>query len=197
MFGDFFSLIKEFISYLWPFRIVEQYERGVYYFLGKVVQVPKWYGGPDCTAGHLWIVVPFFCDIKTLMVVRDTVVTPIQTIEVIGGKSLTFNASAQLEIEAIDLALNTVVKLKQTAAEDIAAILAEKLATVEPDKLEPEARGRLVGGCRQAISAAISKYGVRLLSLRFNNFVRNMRTYRLFQESSRPESSYPHDNSDN
>lgn len=182
--GDFLRVILDSISYLWPFRLVQEYERGVYYFCGKRVVIPRWLGGPDCRPGIPWIVLPFFCEVKTITVVRDTIVTPIQSITIRDGSILTFSASAQIEVDSADAAYNKVNSYAQTVSEDLAAVLAEKLAEVEPERLAPEVRGRLIGACKQSVGAAVGVYGVRVLSIRFNNFVRNARVYRLFNEQS-------------
>lgn len=180
--GDFLRIVLDSISYLWPFRLVQEYERGVYYVAGRRVAVWKWLGGPDCRPGIPWPIVPFFTDVKTLIMVRSTLTTPLQTVTCMDGGTLTFSASVQVEIADPNLAYNAVHDWEETTTEDTAAILAEKLATVDAAKLEIDARGRLIGACRQALTAQVSVYGVRILSLRFNNFVRNIRVMRLFND---------------
>lgn len=182
--GDFLRIILDSFKYLWPFRIVEQFEVGVYYVLGRRIKVPAWYGGPDCRPGRLWVVVPFFTDLKTIAVKRTTLVTPKQTITCLDGRSLTFSASAQVEVGDANLAYNEVDQWAETTAEDIAAILSERLATAPPAELEPESRARMIGNCRRAITAQVSTYGVTLVSLRFNNFIRGARVVQLFHEQS-------------
>jgi regulator of protease activity HflC (stomatin/prohibitin superfamily) len=180
--GDFLRVLLDSISYLWPFAIVNQYERGVYYVLGRRVEVPRWYGGPDCRPGRLWVKVPFFTELRTIIVVRNTLVTPLQTITCQDGGTLTFSASAQVEVDDADAAYNKVSAWEETTTEDIAAALAEKLAETPAARLEPGGRGRLVGALRQSLQAQVGQYGVRIVALRFNNFVRNVRVYRLFND---------------
>lgn len=180
--GDFLRIILDSISYLWPFRIVEQYERGIYVVAGRRVRVPAWLGGPDCKPGIPWPIIPFFTDVHTVTVVRATLTTPLQTVTCVDGSTLTFSASAQVEVADANLAFNAVETWKDTAAEDIAAILAEKLSEVEAARLAPESRSRLVGDCRRSLTMQVRDYGIAILSLRFNNFVRNVRVYRLFND---------------
>ena len=172
--GDFLRIILDSIQFLWPFRIVQEWERGVYYFCGKSVG--------ECRAGIPYPVIPWFCEIKTLTSVQDTVTTPLQTITTRDGGTLTFNATAQIRIENATFAYNKVAQYTETVVEDIAAILAEKLAEIDPERLAPEHRGRLIGACKQSLAATVGEYGVVIITLRFNNFVRNIRVYRFFND---------------
>lgn len=180
--GDFLRILLDSISYLWPFRIVAQYERGVYTVCGRRVAIPRRLGGPDAKCGVPWPIIPFFTDVKTVTVVRSTLTTPLQTITCQDGGTLTFSASAQVEVEDANLAFNAVHDWEETTAEDVAAVLAEKLAAVPVAKLEPDARARLIGDCRRALTAQVRDYGITILSLRFNNFVRNIRVFRIFND---------------
>lgn len=187
--GDFLRLILDSIQYLWPFRIIEQFERGVYHVFGKPIRVPTWYGGPECTPGRLWIVIPFFTEIRTVVTVRDVIVTDVQTITCSDGGTLTFSATVSIAVSDANLAYNAVRQYAETVREDVSAILAERLAEVDVDRFKPEARGRLIGACRQSLGTQLAAYGVQVTSLRLNNFVRNIPVGRLFNDQLYPNNS--------
>lgn len=170
----FLRIILDSLQFLWPFAYVQQWERGVYYFCGKALF--------ECKAGIPYPKIPWFCEVRALTVVQDTVVTPLQTIMLKDGGTLTFSATAQIRIANVTSAYNKVAKHDETVIEDIAAILAEKLAEVGAERLAPEVRGRLIGACKQSLAATVGVYGIEILTLRFNNFVRDIRVYRLFND---------------
>jgi regulator of protease activity HflC (stomatin/prohibitin superfamily) len=170
---DFLRLLLEIIQYIWPFRIVWQWEQGCLYICGRYRKTV----GPG-----IYPVIPYFMEVKTDSVVQDPVQTPLQTITLKAGGTLTFSAVVTLEIIDLGKAYNLVVTYENSSLELASAILAEKLTEVEEEQFGPEKRGRLVGACRQALNAKLGEFGVRATELRFNNFVRNMRAYRLLND---------------
>lgn len=173
MLTDFLRLLLDVIAYLWPFKIVWQWERGSYYIIGKYWRDV----GPGC-----WPKLPFFTDVKTEGVVSGTYGTPLQTITTKDGGTLTFSASMKMRVVDLGKSFNNVLNWDENAIEDASASLADKLADVDASKLEPEARNRLIGACKRALEAELGYYGLAVDRLRFNNFVRNMPVGRLFQD---------------
>lgn len=176
MLTDFLRLLLDVIAYLWPLKIVWQWERGAFYAFGRYM----FDLGPGC-----WLKVPFFTDIKTEGVVTDTHQTPLQTITTKDGGTLTFSASMKLRVTDLGKSYNNVLNWDETAIEDASASLADKLAEVEADKFDPANRGRLIGACRTTLNNELGAYGITVDRLRFNNFVRNMPVYRLLQDQGR------------
>ena len=172
--GEFLRLCLDSLVYLWPLRIVMAWERANYYVCGKFWKTM----GPG-----LKVVIPFFTEIRTETAVPMVFVTPMQTIELKHGGTLTFSATVTLSVEDLDKAFNRVEKWVETSTELASAVLADKLADTEAGQFEPEKRGRLIGGCKTTLTNTLAEYGVKVSALRFNNFVRNMRVYRLFNES--------------
>lgn len=185
--GDLLRFLLDSIQYLWPFRIVEQFERGVYHVCGRRVAVPARLGGPDCRPGIPWPIIPFFTDVKIIAIKRTTLVIPKQTIDCLDGQTLTFSASAQVEIEDANLAYNEVDQWAETSTEDVASVLSDKLMRMDAAKFAPEERSKMIGECRRAITGLLATYGVRLVSLRFNNFTRKGIVVQLFNEQSFPK----------
>lgn len=167
---DLFRLLVDVAAYLWPFRIVWQWEAGAYYIAGRFVfPVP---------AG-VWPVVPFFFDVKSVNVVPDVLSTEEQTIELQGGGTLTFTASVRLKVVDANRALNNVVDYEENAVEDVAAVLAETLADMPEERFDPEKRRGLLRKCLLEVNKALGEYGVEAEKVRFTNFIRNIRAFRL------------------
>lgn len=175
MIKELVDLIVLIVTYLWPFKTVMEWERGAYYINGHFWR--------DMGPG-LKIVIPFFTELKTEGVVPAVFVTPMQTITTKDGGTLTFSAAITVIIENIGKAYNNVLNWDETAMELTSGILAEKLAEVDASKLDPDNRGRLVGGCLTTLRNELSQYGIGIKALRFNNFVRNMKVYRLFNDQA-------------
>jgi SPFH domain / Band 7 family len=171
--SDFLRLILDSIAYLWPFEIVYGWEKANYYICGKFWRTLR---------PGLKIKIPFFTLIETESVVPMIFVTPLQSIMLKDGGTLTFSATITLNVEDLDKALNKVDAWKQTATELTSGLLAEKLASTDATLFEPEKRGYLIGGCKVTLGNALNEYGVRVSALRFNNFIRNMRVYRIFND---------------
>lgn len=176
--GDFLRVVLDSISYLWPFRFVHQYEAGGYYVLGKM----HWRVRP----GWLYPIVPWFCDVKTLTVVSHRVTGGRQDITMLDGTMLTFEARAAVNVFDVDKALNDVDDMHHAVQLDMGSVLAEKLATEDPDRLRPRRRGTLFKELTAAVSAATEPYGVRVEDVGFVSFVLRVRAYRHFIDQSLP-----------
>ena len=118
---DFLRLIVDVAAFLWPFRIVWQWEAGAYYICGHYA-FPV---GVGC-----WPVVPFFFDVKSVNVVPDVVRTSEQTIELRDGSSLTFQAVARCHVADVNLALNRVVDYENNLVDDVEGHLGSSRARV-------------------------------------------------------------------
>ena len=173
MIGDLVQKFIEFIREFWPVYICNEWERAVILRGGKFWRVV----GPG-----IYLVVPFFWEFRPESTVRTTYVTGLQTIDTKDGGSLTFSASVQLEVVDLRLAMLTVNEYDKTALEDIGALLSDTLMRSKAEQLEPENRTDLLAKCRKKIDEEVSVYGLRVLTLRFNNYMRNMRVYRLFND---------------
>ncbi len=169
----FAQFILEVISFVWPVTRVRTGERGVRYWCGKARGITE----PGVYWTGWW-----FPEVKPVPITRDNYETLLQTITTKDGGTLTFNATASFTITDPVLALTAVQRYDETALEDVAAVLADTLADLEVGRLDPEKRRGLLKTCTAAVNAEINAYGVHVERLRFNNFVRNVRGYRLFGE---------------
>lgn len=171
-------LLVDVVQFLWPFRIVWQWEVGAYYICGRYVfQVPT----------GVWPVVPFFFDVKSANVVPDVFSTEEQTIEMQDGGTLTFTASVRMRVVEPALSLNNVVDHEENAVEDVAAVLAETLADMPPERLDPAKRRSLLRKCELEVNKLLGEYGMEVERIRFTNFLRNIRAYRLITSGNKLE----------
>lgn len=173
--ADLLRILLDVISFIWPLRIVWQWEMGAYYIIGRYWR--------DVKPG-LYPVVPWFMDVRTEGFVSQTFVTPLQTITTKDGGTLTFSASMKLRVVSLGKAYNNVLQWSETAMEDASSALSEKLMDVEVNRLESAGRGRLLASCKQMLSQELEEYGLAIDEIRFNNFVRNMKVYRLFNDQA-------------
>lgn len=164
------KLLVDLISPIWPFKIVHQWEHGLYYVFGRY----QW----TCKPG-LKVVVPYFTDVKTVSMVGEIESTPLQTVTLRDGRTLTYSASMRLQVIDANKAYNRIGHWSETTIELAAGIVSECLADAEPERFDP-ARGkreRLLNEIREEINTESEAYGVRLTTLRLNNlaFVRTLR----------------------
>lgn len=170
MFGEIFGFLRDSVQFIWPFRIVEEWERAGYYVCGR------WWKemGPG-----LKVVVPWFCTVRTVATVDAIVGTGRQDITLADGRTLSFAATAKAKVVDVNLALNSVDDYHETMQELLASVLADKIAQVDADRLSPEKRGRLFSDLRRWVSEEAGVYGIEISNVRFTSFVLNPKTLRL------------------
>lgn len=155
-----------------PLRIVRQWERGLYLVAGRYWRTVG--PGPK-------LVLPGVCEVIRVSVVPEVYCTPLQTITLRDGSTLTFSASVTVIVTDAAKAYIELGHWTETVVEIAAGVLAEGLADAEPERFDP-ARGkrdRLLSEQRAAINGEIGRYGLEATELRLNNFARGVRTVRL------------------
>jgi regulator of protease activity HflC (stomatin/prohibitin superfamily) len=172
---DLLRLLLDAIAYIWPFRIVYQYQRGCYYVLGRFWREI----GPG-----LYPVIPWFTAVNEADVVEAIITTPRQDITLKDGSMLSFAASATLRVVNVRAALNEVDQYRETAQEAVAAVLAERLSQVDTERLEPDKRNRLLADLKKWVADEITPYGIEVSKLRFTSFIVNARAYRFIVDQA-------------
>jgi regulator of protease activity HflC (stomatin/prohibitin superfamily) len=172
--GELLRLALDSVSYLWPCRLVDKWERAVYSVCGRwAFEV-----GPG-----VYPIIPWFCEVRQFSVVPAILGTPRQDITLSDGSTLTFSATAKVRVVNALLACISVDDYHETTQELIGSVLAEKLAEVDAARLTPEKRGRLIADLRRWINGESQQWGIEVSDLRFTTFVLNVRLYRLMLES--------------
>jgi len=168
--AELLRALVDVIGYLWPFRIVWEWEAGAYYVCGRYWKQV----GRGC-----WPVIPFFCDVKTVNIVPDVYSTGLNDITTKDGGILSFDATVTLVVTDAAAALNSVVNYDETVVEVAGAILADTLADLDAERLDPERRRGLIRTCLTAVNREANEYGVEVTAIRFTTFVRRCKTIRL------------------
>lgn len=172
--GELWRGIVEFAQFLWPLAIVEQWERGGYYFFGRYIK--------DVGPG-LWPVLPWFSKIIPVSVVPAIITTTRVDVSIRGGGTLSFIASAEVQVENVNAALNEVDSYQETLVELVTSVLADRLARLDPSRLQPENRNLLSRQLANYADSHSKRFGVRIRKIRFPSFVLNTRMYRLLGEA--------------
>lgn len=172
--GDFLRFLLDSIQFLWPMRLVHQWETGGFYVCGR-------YRGR--LKPGLYFIVPWFMDVKEISSVAGMVATPRQDITIEDGTLVSFSASAWAKVIDYNLAQNNVYDYQRTTAETIQAVLADKIAQLSSERLAPEKRGRLLADLRRWIQEEASEYGVEISKLRFTSFITKARAHRFLMDS--------------
>lgn len=170
-----FQPIIDIIQFIWPFRIVKQWEVAGWYVFGKFKGV---------TGPGLKVVCPWFIEIREETVVPAIVSTPARDITLSDDQLLHFGMSAWCKVTDYNLAINTVDQFRETVQESITAVVADKLAKMDSKKLAPDRRTDLLRSLREAVNAETSGFGVEVTKLRFTTFVLNPRAIRLIGNSA-------------
>lgn len=153
--------------YIWPFRIVAPWGRGVYFVWGHYWRTV----GPG-----IWPVLPYFTNLTAVSVVPAIYSTPLQTVTANDGQTLAFSASITTVVENAAQALNSVDQYHETTIELVSGLLAEELAKLNGIELAQN-RSAIIESLRLACDNETSKFGVRVTALRFPSlaFVRTLR----------------------
>lgn len=169
--SELLRILIDIWVFIWPLKIVRAWEQGVWYVCGRYWRTV----GPGCHP-----ILPFFMELRPVIVTPGAWGTPLQTITLRDGKALTYSAMATLFVEDAALAMNAVTEWPETSMEVVAGLLSEQLADVDPSRFDA-ARGkrdRLIEELRKEADDATRKFGVRVQSLRFTNFMLGVRAYR-------------------
>lgn len=155
-----------------PFRVVQQWQVGLVTIAGRY----WWTTGPG-----LKVVVPFLCDVHKVSVVPAAATTPLQTVTLRDGRTLTFSVTITYAVADANLAFNHVERYQETVIELASGVVAEVLADADPERFDPARgkRGRLLEEVREELDAECRRFGLEVRRLRLTNFALGVRTVRL------------------
>lgn len=169
--GDILRLLIDCFSYVWPARLVHEWEGGGYYVIGR------WWKfvGPG-----VYFIVPFFSDVKTISMASAIVGTSRQDITLLDGTTLSFSATVWAKVVDVYKALNLVDEPTSTTQELLASLLADTLAETPVERLGSKRKStNLFKELEAKIKTEALEFGVEIRELRFTSFVLNVKTYRL------------------
>jgi regulator of protease activity HflC (stomatin/prohibitin superfamily) len=174
---NFVQSIIDLLKSFWPLEIVQEWERGEYYVLGR-----HWKSfGP----GMLWVV-PWFCRVINVQVKPSVISTPRMDLTLKSGGNITFAATSVVQVVNSSVALNEIDNYRESTQEVLSAVLSDRLVRVKEDRLESESRASLLRDLTKWVSEETSLFGVECKSVRFTTFVQGPRTFRLLTDSATP-----------
>lgn len=166
------GLIKELIEFVWPIHRVEPWERGLIIFFGRwIVEV-----GPGIYPLVWWLM-----QMHQVNMQPETV--PLGTVETVtnrDGRTITYGANIDLQCIHARLAYLGANGHEEKAKRDAWGVVANTLADLRGDRLDPDGQKSLRRTCLREINAMIGVYGMRANELAFITYVGNMRNMRLF-----------------
>lgn len=153
---DLLRLVTELAAHLFPFRLVHQHESGLYFLAGRCLAV---------VPPGLYFVVPWFTDVTGVSMVPHVFQTPLQTIN-----DLSFSASVVVRVTGPWKAHNTLELWHESAVELCSAGLPAAVRSGHGDDL---------AAVRRDVNRELRPHGVRLIRLRYLDYVRGAPTLRL------------------
>lgn len=175
--GDLVRLVIDTIQFAWPFRRVQQWERALYMVCGRWI----WEIGPG-----VYPIFWFFCEVHTVSVAEAICGTNRLDITLSDGRTLSFQATCTARVADVRKAVCSVDDFSSTTQELLASVLADKLADVDADRLQPAKRARLFSDLKRWVAEEAIAYGVEVRLVRFTSFVIAPRTHRLLIDQSQP-----------
>lgn len=169
---DLLRLLGEWIQFLWPLRRVRLFERALYTVCGR------WERGPG-----VYPIIPWFCEVDAESVAEGLVQTPRIDLTLKDGTALSFALGATVRVKDLRRAVNKVDAYMESAQELLAAVAGEKIPEVDPDRLQPDKRGRLLSDLKRWTQAEADEYGIEILKLRFTSYVFRPRFYRVLTDA--------------
>lgn len=157
---DLLRLVTELAAHLFPFRLVQQHESGLYFLTGRCLAV---------VPPGAYFVVPWFTDVTPVSVVPHVFQTPLQTIG-----DLSFSASLVVKVTDPWLAFNTLELWHESVVELCAAGISHAVR---------EGYGENLHRVRREVNRELKPHGLRLLRLRYLDHVRGAPTVRLLNST--------------
>jgi hypothetical protein len=170
--------LVDLLRSFWPFEEVTPWERGVYYVWGR-----HWRHWPArkeldwSVPCGIWFVPPFFAKLRPAPIVPGVTATPLQQITTRDGKPLSFSAAMTWSITDPVAAYHNV--------ERVLEVCADKLADVDPPRLDGEKRRRLLTDMKKWVNEELGEFGCQAHAIRFTNFIigdKGVHTVRLLQD---------------
>jgi hypothetical protein len=163
--SEFLRLLWEIVASVTPFRIVHQWESGLYLVCGRL-----WYvAGPGVK-----IFAPKLCDVVLISHAERTEQTGLQFCELTDGTVLTYAASFRMRIVDAWAAYSKLEDWRHTSVENAAAALSDAIAEAEPDRFSPAygKRERLKKEFVETANDRLQRDGVELIEVNFTSFAR-------------------------
>lgn len=177
MLGDFLRSLVDFASYLWPFAIVHQWERGIYFIFGR----PKF----GLLQPGLYPKIPWFTDVHPIGVTWSYVKTGRLDLVLKDDRILSCDVTAKMRVIDPLRAYLEYHDFEHDAVLMLEAVASETLTEADAERFTAARRGRLLGGSMlKAVQDGASSIGYEVESVQFTTFILNAKTVRLLTENT-------------
>ncbi len=170
--GELVKLLFDTAGAVWPFRLIHDWERGLYYCCGVCIGSV----GRGC-----WPVLPWFMEVHPVSVVPDVFITPLKSVTTRRGVQLSYSCSATYRVTNPRLAFTTLHDYKESVVEITNGVLSDGMRAVEDTGATSE---ELLEPMRRAINHTLGQFGLEVVALRLDNFVVGAPTLRILQDFS-------------
>lgn len=187
MLNDLWQLVVQFAEFLWPFRVVSQWERGLYLVNGRVVT-------PWCVVGFwkrqvgqellpgLYLVFPYFATVHQVAISWDYVDSGRLDLTLKTAQALSCEAVAKMRVVDLYRAYINFHDYELDRKAMLRAAISETLVEADAERFESGRRGRLLGGSLLAtVRAGAAEIGHEVESVQVTTFVLNPKVFRLLQ----------------
>jgi regulator of protease activity HflC (stomatin/prohibitin superfamily) len=189
VFADFVNAIVSVIGYLWPFKLVGPWERGLYLVFGRIVTPWRWVGfslrplnDHELPSG-MYLCLPFFTEVHQVAISYDYVKSGRLDLTLKDGRILTCAAVAKARIVDLKQAYIAYHDYEVDRVSAFQAAISETLVEADPDRFEAGKRGRLLGSSLlKAVREAFEGIGHEVESVQVTTFVLQPKVFRLLQE---------------
>ncbi len=172
----FWQFLVDLLREVWPFRVVEGWERGVMTFWSR-----PWRDIPP----GIWPVVPYLMDVKTASVVPAMMFGAKQDVTLEDGTPVAFSAAALVQIHDVRRAIYNVDDFKETMQEKLEAVVADELVDSTSERFNTaRARRGFLTRVTNRLGTEVAEYGVTVHAVTFRNFSLGLKTYRLLTDTS-------------
>lgn len=172
---EFWKGFLEILTFCWPGRRVEQWERGGRYWRGRWVR--------EVGPGTYWVL-PWFGDVLTVSTAESIISTGRMDLTLRDETVLSVDCTASLRVVDPYRALNDVDGYQETAREALMASVASQLAREEKTAFEPRSRPALLKRIQSAVQEKLQEYGLEVGAVSFVSLVSNVKTHRLLIDQS-------------
>lgn len=175
MFDKLIDLVVTFISDFLPFKIVDQWEKGVHLRFGKFIKVVE--------PGLVWKI-PFFEQVLTTPVITQTVNLKSQTVTSLDEKSVVLSSIVRYHIHDVEKFLLGVMHANDVLVDTTQGIIRDVVEETNWEDLYD--LGNVV---KPEVNDQVQKWGITVQQVSFPD-LGEIKTYRIISDSSR-ETTFP------
>lgn len=168
---NWFTGLVEWLSRFWPFEIVMEFERGVPYLFGQLLEKETWwcYGGnlkPRC-----YVKVPWFMEIHTVPVKPDILKLWNINVTTKDGAALRIRANVRYEIFDAIKAWNEIQDYKDNLGDECRTHLSGVVREVEYKTLLAD-QANVEREAKNAANKIVRDWGIKVIRVGITDFIK-------------------------